>query len=83
MLKGHFLRVKLPVMCRVRGLMAEQIPVRPGVKEPLVALVFHLAQGQRDRAVREFLPDHGDDLRDLIFGHKRIFPALKDESPKS
>ena len=71
------------IMCRICRLMSEEIAVCTGVKESFVALIFHLAQGKRDRTVRKFFPDHGDELCDLIFGHKRIFPALKDESAKS
>ena len=72
----------LIVFCVCR-FMAEQIPVCTSVKESFVALVFHLTQGKRDRTVREFPPDHGDERRDLIFGHEWIFSALKDESAKS
>ena len=72
----------LIVFCVCR-FMAEQISVCTSVKEALVALVFHLTQGKRDRTVRKFPPDHGDEICDPILSHKRIFPALKDESATS
>ena len=75
--------MQLPVVCLIRGLVAEKIALRPRIKEPLIALTGALTDRKRNRAVRVLRLDGADNTDEPVIGKVRVFAPLQDEGAKS
>ena len=79
----HFFRMEFLVVCPVCGLMAEQVTVRTGVKQTLIALLRPLSEGKRNGAVRVFLSYCLHDRHHHVISEVRVLPSLQDDRAKS
>ena len=70
-------RMKLFIVLRVRGLVAEQVSVRAEVEEPLIAFAAFFAERERKSAVGVARLYFADDFSHTLVGEIRIFAALK------
>ena len=64
-------------------LMAEQIPVCPGVIELFVADIRPLAYGQGDGTVGELRTDPGNNIAEPLIGKPSVLSALKDKGAET
>ena len=65
-------------MGRARRLVAQQIPVRAGVKQPLVGRPAPFSDGERNGAVRKVPPDGRDQGDQPVIRPVSILAALQD-----
>ena len=68
--------MKLAIVVGVGCFVAQEIPVRPGIKELLVGLARQFARRDRDRSIRKARAQCTDDIYERGL---RVFPALQDE----
>ena len=71
------------VMGRIGRLMPQQIAVRPGVKQTLIAFPASFTQRQRDGAIRKLPLDGAEQIAENLVGKPGIFTALQNEGAKS
>ena len=69
-------------MGRARRLVAQQIPVRASVKQPLVGRPAPFSDGERNGAVRKVPPDGRDQGDQPVIRPVSILAALQDEGPE-
>ena len=82
-LKGQGLRMELPVMLLIGRLMPEEIAVGTRLKKQAVGFLRSFSERQRNRAVREALPDFRNQSGQVSIRKLRIFPALQDKCPEA
>ena len=73
--------MKAPVMGFIRRLMAQQIPLRPGIKPALINLPRMFSHRQSNGAVRVRFLYRLHQRCNLIRSISHILPALQDKSP--
>ena len=75
--------MELGIVGRVGGLMAEQVPVRPGIKPQLVDLPVKLPQREGDGTVRPAGLDGPHRLRHPVRGEPRVLAPLEYKGAKA
>ena len=72
-----------PVVRLVRGLVPEQVPVRAGLSEGLIALKAPFPEGERDRRVRVAALHFPDQGREALIRIPGVLSALHDEGAEA
>ena len=82
-LPGQLLWVEGGVVGPVRRLVAEEIPVRPGVKQPPVACPAPLPQGEGHGAVGPPFLHGPDEGAENVVGIVPVLPSLEHKGPEA